>query len=165
MIFSAKQISPFLLCWMLVVSLNVYAEVAFPKIPELTVTPGKLCDKPSSRRYAESIAYCERDVIYQTKKLVIETYDNSFGYAIGKMNRVDFKIDLLIPLCVGGSNDQANLWPQHKSSFVITDPFEYLVCTKMSLGKLKQNNAVLIILEGKTHLDRVPQLIRQLKSL
>lgn len=154
------------LCLTAILSINlVCANENFPAGPELTVTPGKLCDKPNKYRYPENIAYCERDVVFQTKDYVIKTYDESFGYQIGKLNREDFKIDHLIPLCVGGSNDRANLWPQHKSVYAITDPLEPVVCAKMYQGKLKQSDAVLIMIEAKTHLERVPSLLKQVNSL
>ncbi len=165
---SAKIILNFLLALLIVSQATVNARVVgdvFPKGPELTITPGKLCDKPAKYRYAEKIAYCERDVSSETKEHVIANYDQSFGYQVGKMKREDFKVDHFIPLCVGGSNDRANLWPQHKSVYDITDPLEPIVCAKMYQGKLKQSEAVLLVVEAKTHLDRVSRIIKHINSL
>ncbi len=163
--FLFQSISKIMVGIFLAAATVVHAGDAFPKGPELTVTPGKLCDKPAKYRYAENVAYCERDVAYATKEYVINNYDQSFGYIIGKMKREDFKIDHLIPLCVGGSNDRANLWPQHKSVYAITDPLEPVVCAKMYQGKLKQSDAVLFVLEAKTHIDRVQSIIKHINSL
>lgn len=138
---------------------------AFPKNPELTVTPGKLCNKPSKYRYSENIPYCERDVTWQTKEYVINNYDRSFGYRVSQMKREEFKIDHLIPLCVGGANDTTNLWPQHKSVYAVTDPLEPVLCAKMYEGKLKQSDAVLLVIEAKTHLERVPEIINYVNGL
>lgn len=137
----------------------------FPKNPDLTETTGELCSNPSERRYPENIAYCERDVDSYTKKAIIAKYDTLFGYKIRTMDRMDFKIDHLIPLCAGGANTEKNLWPQHKSVYNITDPIEPLLCEKMKEGKLKQAEAVKIILQAKTNLDQVPALIKKLNSL
>ncbi len=137
----------------------------YPSMPDLAITVGKLCDKPVRKRYPEQIDYCERDVTYQTKEIVIAEYDQKDGYIISKLPRADFKIDHLIPLCVGGSNDITNLWPQHKSVYFITDPLEPALCEKMAQGRLKQADAVRIVIEGKTHLDRIPTLLSIVKKL
>lgn len=137
----------------------------FPKGPELSETPGKLCDQPSKVRYPEKIAYCDRDVSYETKEIIIHEYDQKFNYSIAKMPRGEFKIDHLIPLCAGGSNDTTNLWPQHKSVYAITDPLEPVICSKMAQGRLKQNDAVSLVIEAKTHLERTKKIIEYVSRL
>jgi len=137
----------------------------FPKSPILEETPGKLCSSPTAFRYPEQIAYCERNVDSYTKKAVIQKYDKLFGFSISSMNRLDFKIDHLIPLCAGGANSEDNLWPQHKSVYAITDPLEPVVCQKMLEGKLKQADAVKLIIQAKTNLDQVPAILKQVSSL
>lgn len=142
-----------------------YEEVGFPKTPNLDETPGKLCNHPSTRRYPEQISYCERSVDSYLKNAVIQKYDNLFGYHIGAMKRVEFKIDHLIPLCAGGANSEENLWPQHQSVYIITDPIEPLLCQKMKEGKLLQAEAIRLIIEAKTQLEKVPVLMKKLRSL
>ena len=137
----------------------------FPSTPNLEMTPGKVCDKPTGHRYAEQVAYCERDVTYETKEMLIKRYDHELGYRIESMNRAEFKIDHFIPLCVGGSNDPQNLWPQHKSIYEVTDPVEPLVCQKMLEGKLLQVNAIELIKRAKTELETVPEVLNELKAL
>ena len=137
----------------------------FPVGPNPQLTPGKLCDRPTAYRYAEHIAYCARDVTYETKDMLIHQYDRQLGYNIENLNRDDFKIDHYIPLCAGGSNDPSNLWPQHKSVYVITDPIEPLVCKKMSEGKLKQANAIQLIVRAKNSLNQVSAVMKILNSL
>ena len=78
---------------------------------------------------------------------------------------MDFKIDHLIPLCAGGANDEDNLWPQHKSVYNITDALEPVVCEKMAAGRLKQAEAVKLILQAKMHLDQVPSILKQIKRM
>lgn len=138
---------------------------SFPIGPNLSETPGKLCDNTTSHRYPENIKYCERNVDSYTKKAVIQKYDTLFGYTIESMNRNDFKIDHLIPLCAGGANATENLWPQHKSIYEITDPLEPLICQKMQEGKLLQADAVKFIIQAKTNLDQVPSIMQKVNSL
>ncbi len=137
----------------------------FPTGPELSETPGKLCDTPSKYRYPENIAYCDRDVSWETKEAIIHEYDEKFSYSIAKMPRGEFKIDHLIPLCAGGSNDVSNLWPQHKTVYIITDPLEPVICSKMAQGRLKQKDAVNLIIEAKTNLDRTKKIIDYVSRL
>lgn len=137
----------------------------FPTSPNTQLTPGKLCDQPSGYRYPEHIAYCERNVDYQTKEMLIKNYDKRLGYRIETMNRLDFKIDHFIPLCAGGSNDPVNLWPQHKSVYEITDPVEPLICQRMQEGKLSQTDAVKLIMRAKLDLNQVPAVMKILNSL
>jgi len=137
----------------------------FPTGPIKQLTPGKLCDQPAEYRYPEKIAYCERDVAPAVKYKLMADYDRMFSFHIETMPRSDFKIDHYIPLCVGGSNDVSNLWPQHKSVYTITDPLEEAVCEKMANGKLLQKDAVKLIVEAKNHLDEVPQILAQVHAM
>ena len=137
----------------------------YPVGPNPQLTPGKLCNSPTTYRYAEHIAYCERDVTYETKEHLIHQYDQQLGYHIENFNRDDFKIDHYIPLCAGGSNDVSNLWPQHKSVYEITDPVEPLVCKKMAEGKLKQADAIQLIVRAKNNLNQVGDVLKILNSL
>ena len=96
---------------------------------------------------------------------MIKQYDEQLGYKIESLQRGDFKIDHFIPLCAGGGNEMTNLWPQHKSVYEITDPIEPLVCKKMSLGKLKQADAIRLIVRAKMNLSQANDVIRILNSL
>lgn len=137
----------------------------YPIHPQDSVTTGALCDHPDSRRYAEGIAYCSRNVDSGTKKEIIRNYDATFKYKIQTMSRGDFKIDHLIPLCMGGANSVNNLWPQHKSVYTITDPLEAELCQKMSDGRLLQKDAVVIILKAKHNLGQVEEIRAQVRAL
>jgi hypothetical protein len=142
-----------------------FANDKYPQGPNDDLTPGKLCDKPTEFRYPEHVAYCSRKVDTNTKKAIIITYDDKLGYQIETMPRVQFKIDHLIPLCAGGSNDEDNLWPQHQTVYAITDPMEPAVCGKMAEGKLSQAHAVELVLRGKHNLDEVPEIMKEINSL
>lgn len=155
----------------LLLSLTLFSSLTFaygpgfPTTPNSQLTPGKLCDQPSGYRYPEHIAYCERNVTYDTKEILIKNYDKRLGYRIETMNRLDFKIDHFIPLCAGGSNDPVNLWPQHRSVYEVTDPVEPLLCQKMLEGKLSQADAVKLIMRAKMDLSQVPIVMKTLNSL
>lgn len=153
-----------LFAMMFVVSIGASAMEAFPKGPDQTLTPGDLCHRPDTYRYPERVAYCERNVSSDEKREIFSKYDQ-LGFRTRSMNRADFKIDHYIPLCAGGSNDESNLWPQHKTIYVITDDLEALICEKMSAGRLLQKDAVTIIVEAKNNLDRVPSIMARVRAL
>lgn len=138
---------------------------SFPIGPNPRLTPGKLCDRPRAYRYPERIAYCDRDVTYETKEFLIQKYDQELGYNIRGLTRTDFKIDHLIPLCAGGSNDESNLWPQHKSIYYVTDAVEPLICAKMMAGKLRQSDAVKLVMRAKANLKQVNDVINLLQKM
>ncbi len=146
---------------------DIYFEASnkFPTNPDPQMTPGKLCTKPSSHRYAENIAYCERDVSSGKKNQIIAAYDSELGFQIRQMNRGDFKIDHFIPLSIGGSNDVENLWPQHKSVYAYSDIIESELSNLMVDGKIKQKEAITVIKECKLNLSRCADLQKYLKSL
>lgn len=154
----------------IVLSLNILAfdislAADFPTSPSQQLTPGQLCRRPDSHRYPENIPYCDRDVSLEKKLKVIQAYDQQLGYRISQMPRELFKIDHYIPLCMGGSNDSTNLWPQHASVYHLTDPLEALICMKMQNGRLLQKDAVRLIIQAKQNLSSVPSIISQLQRL
>jgi hypothetical protein len=158
----------FLMTVFSIVGLQVSApamEGRFPRIPNLNETPGKICTDSTVVRYPEKIPYCARDVNVYMKEDVIAKYDHDLGYSVGTMNRGEFKIDHLIPLCAGGANDELNLWPQHSSVYNITDQIEPVACQKMAEGKLSQKDAVAMIIFAKTHLDQVNSVMAKLNKL
>lgn len=117
----------------------------FPQSPDLVETPGSLCERSGTRRYPEQVKYCERNVDSSLKKQLFLTYDAKFNYETAHMQRTLFKIDHLIPLCLGGSNEASNLWPQHVSIYTETDPLEPYLCGLLQEGKITQAAAVQII--------------------
>ncbi len=121
----------------------------FPTHPDLQMTPGALCDQPTELRYPEHIKYCARNVTNDEKAKVIAAYDSAFGYKVEQMPRQDFKIDHFIPLCMGGANTEANLWPQHKSVYVKSDPWEQQLCLQLAAGTITQADAVAKIKQWK----------------
>lgn len=148
----------------MLVSSAVFAG-GYPKGPDAQMTPGDLCHRPTELRYAEKIAYCKRNVDTSTKNQIIKAYDQNLGFGIGSMPRNKFKIDHFIPLCMGGSNEKENLWPQHESVYNLTDPLEQEACEKMAEGKLLQEEAVALIREAKLNLSKVAEVRKLIHDL
>jgi hypothetical protein len=137
----------------------------FPLGPNPEMTPGSLCERPSTKRYAEGIPYCSRDVDSDLKREIMEEYDRRFGYRVTQMDRKAFKIDHFIPLCMGGSNRADNLWPQHESVYALTDQIEQIGCEKMARGRLRQSDAVAWIREAKLDLTKAKQVLARVEAL
>jgi hypothetical protein len=153
----------------LLLSSSIFAGIEikaeYPKGPESSLTPGSLCDRPDSYRYPERIAYCERDRLDPAvKEDVFQEYRNN-GYGLNPSNRSQYKIDHLVPLCAGGSNQENNLWPQHMTIYSVTDPMESLGCEKLKLGKIKQADLVRRIIAAKKNMTLVPSTLSFLRSL
>lgn len=147
------------------VSFTAFAQQPFPRSPEPSMTPGSTCDNPTEFRYPEKIAYCKRNVETTLKRDIIKDYDVTFGYQISTMDRQLFKIDHYIPLCMGGSNERSNLWPQHRSVFELTDSLEQKLCEKMSQGSLKQAEAIELIKHAKNNLDEIEDILSEVDAL
>lgn len=140
------------------------AEEDYPPIPDSRLTPGALCTTPNYYRYAERIPYCERSVNGSTKQSIFQAYIN-LGFRISIKQRYNYKIDHLIPLCAGGSNDVENLWPEYVEVFSVVDPLEPAICQKMSMGRLKQKQAVDLILRAKRLPSEAAKIIEYVDSL
>jgi len=95
----------------------------------------------------------------------MKKYDQSLGYSVNRRDRREFKIDHYIPLCAGGSNEVANLWPQHQTIYQNTDPLEPLICEKMAKGVLFQREAVQFIKKAKADPFNASAVIAIVKAL
>lgn len=148
----------------LLVSFTVLAQ-DYPTKPDSSLTPGVLCEHADELRYPERIKYCERDVESDTKYEVIQDYNEKLGYQILPQQRRNFKIDHYIPLCMGGSNDKRNLWPQHKSIYQHTDELEMVACQKMASGRISQSRAVDVIKAAKEDYQDAHRYLKELNGL
>ncbi len=157
-----------LLALILVINSLAFAESKlrpYPQGPDTSVTPGDVCHNADEFRYPERIAYCNRSVDTKLKAEIIRDYDQNLGYNIRAMDRQKFKIDHFIPLCMGGSNERINLWPQHETVYKVTDPLEPALCEKMAQGKILQAEAMDLIRQAKLNLDQVPAILEKINSL
>lgn len=144
--------------------IEIPTEGKFPHKPHGESTPGSLCTNSNTYRYPEHVKYCERNVDKEQKRAIFVHYDKEYGYATTQMERSEFKIDHLIPLCLGGSNNSDNLWPQHKVIYENTDPLEPFLCETLAAGKIKQAEAVEILLEIKQRPFDAPEELRKLEA-
>ncbi|WP_408095746.1 hypothetical protein ACJVC5_11935 [Peredibacter sp. HCB2-198] len=138
----------------------------YPIRADRRLTPGKFCEPQlaTEYRYQEQIPYCERDVTTELKNEIFAAY-RKLGYTLNSANRSDYKIDHYIPLCLGGSNDRTNLWPQHVSIYNITDSIEALTCEKLQQNRINRRDAVTVLLTVKNDLSKAKEAMKYLRSL
>ncbi|NBX69547.1 MAG: hypothetical protein EBR01_11355, partial [Proteobacteria bacterium] len=63
-----------------------------------------------------------------------------------------------------GSNEDENLWPQHKTIYQQTDPIEPVLCELMSSGQMLQAKAISIIRQVKRNPETSGAVLRDLES-
>jgi hypothetical protein len=136
---------------------------ATPPRPLEELTPGSLCKHPT-RRFPGG-AICDRNVSPGLKRAVIRDYNQHLREKITDLNRADFKIDHFIPLCLGGSNEKTNLWPQHTSVFAVTDAIEASLCKAFRAGKIRKDQAINLIKSVKKNTSLEKQVWREIRSL
>lgn len=111
----------------------------------LTVPPthGHFCTENDpdfdGYRYKEQIPHCTRNVTTE-RKIDICLRD-------GVEDRTEFTVDHIIPLALGGSNDDSNLWCQHQS--IAVTPLEYQMFKELDAGTTTQEMAIETILNAK----------------
>ncbi len=143
---------------LLSLSSSTFAGNAYPRGPDTIQTPGSLCQTPDSHRYPEQIPYCARDVSWATKELIFVNY-RKLGFSLSG-ERDQYKIDHLIPLCAGGSNNENNLWPQYRTISERTDLLEQRGCEVLASGKLSQKEVIELLLKAKHDLKEVPAVLK-----
>lgn len=108
--------------------------------PDPRVTPGDVCkaNDPDfdGYVYSEKIAHCKRNFSEAKKASVARVY------GVPKANWSDYEFDHLIPLCVGGSNDVRNVWPEPIEHAHRKDVIEDKVCAALRAGTMTQKEAV-----------------------
>lgn len=121
---------------------------AYPVVPDPDLTRGHLCSPSdpdfSHYRYKQQIPYCERNVDYERRTQIYE------AYKIDHNCRKRFTIDHFIPLSIGGSNSDENLWPEHKNVKATRPYLEEEIFGAVQSGRMTQAEAVRIITEEKT---------------
>lgn len=147
------------------VSNSAFAADEYPDTPDRRLTPGQLCQNGKRVRYQETIVCCERAVSKTEKHEIMRTYDQQLGFQTTQLPRQDFKIDHFIPLCLGGSNHETNLWPQHKTIYVKTDPIEQITCDLLRKGSLSQARAIDFVTEAKLDPAKSEQVMTELRNL
>jgi hypothetical protein len=117
---------------------NVQGYLLYPPVK------GSLCYSSNPNfdgfRYNEQIAHCARAVSFERKDKICKRD--------GVWPRTsEYTVDHIIPLSLGGSNRNDNLWCQHKSINVTSQ--EYNAYTDLTDGRKTQTEAIFFILRLK----------------
>ncbi|TBR22751.1 hypothetical protein EPO15_07260 [bacterium] len=110
--------------------------------PDPDKTPGRLCttDDPDflEFRYPERIPYCKRHVTKEEKRRV------AAAYGIPESEWPNYEFDHLIPLGIGGSSLDENIWPQPRGDDEAEgkDKLELALYKALAAGTITQAEAV-----------------------
>ena len=109
-------------------------------IPDPVKTPGSLCTATDPNfdgfRYKEKIPHCARNVSNQEKDAI------ATAYGLPKSEYVNVEFDHYIPLSLGGSDAQDNIWPEpHPGSFE-KDKLEEQLFQQLTKGTITQAAAI-----------------------
>src|SRR3989344_8391636 len=128
--------------------LSINLAFSYPLTPDPEMTQGDLCtkDDPDFEKYEyqEKIPYCERNVSFSRREKI---YDE---YKIPSDCRHRYTIDHLIPLALGGSNADINLWPEHVLVKATRPQLEEELYLALKQGDINQEEAIDIIVRKKT---------------
>lgn len=137
-----RRLSTVLLC--LIFPLMAWT---YPLVPIDGMTPGEVCDVDNPDferfRYEERIPYCKRNVSKSQKTRIYEAYN------IPEECRGRYTIDHLIPLSIGGTNSELNLWPEHVLIKAERPDLEHDTFKLLAAGEITQEEAIETILEAK----------------
>ncbi|MEQ1665482.1 MAG: HNH endonuclease signature motif containing protein [Bdellovibrionales bacterium] len=118
-----------------------------PTRPDAHMTTGHLCNTSNPDfygfRYQQRIPLCKRHVLTPTKDKIFQQY----GVALE--NKRYYTIDHFVPLSIGGSNDEDNLWPEPKSVKRTRENLEMDIYEAVKKGLLSQEEAIQKIVEAK----------------
>ncbi|MCB0394357.1 MAG: HNH endonuclease [Bdellovibrionales bacterium] len=121
----------------------------FPIVPNSDWTFGSLCTQndPDFRGlyYKENIPRCFRSVSSSTKARI---YDR---YGVPPKCRSQYTIDHFVPLSMGGTNHEDNLWPEHKSVKETRMNLELDVYHMLQDGEVNQETAIQMVVEEKVN--------------
>ncbi len=108
--------------------------------PNDKLTPGHLCTVKDAdfdeHRYAEQIPHCARNVSRATRIKV------SAPYGVSEAQLADYQVDHLIPLALGGSNAEENLWPVPYDQARAKARFENSTYIELRDGNITQRQAI-----------------------
>ena len=114
-----------------------WADRAGPSRPDPALTPGKVATTDVREVCAteDNLSYSRRHraTSHELKSWVFREYgiEPPQGYA-----RTEWEIDHRIPLCLGGADEAANLWPQNRTTFPKKDRLEAHACREVCAGRL-----------------------------
>lgn len=137
------------MAWILCVMMMLpsFATADVPITPNPNQTVGDFCtvNDPDfvEFRYAEQIPYCVRKVDSSRRAKI---YDE---YGIPARCRYLYTIDHFVPLSMGGSNQNQNLWPEHRDIKATRQNLELETYVALRDGRMTWRQAVRIIRDAK----------------
>lgn len=132
---------------LLFLSLLLQKSYSYPLIPNEKTSPGHMCTINDTDfqeyRYRQNIVYCKRNLSFNKKTSIYNKY------GIDLSERDQYTIDHIIPLSIGGSNSELNLWPEHKNVKQSRPNLETCIFNLVKNDLIKQKIAVDFILKVK----------------
>jgi hypothetical protein len=118
------------------------ADLGWPTHPNPTLTPGKraatdireVCATEGNLSYSRR----HRATAPALKAWVFREYGIEPPQ---RPSRSEWEIDHLIPLCLGGADEAANLWPQNQATYREKDRLEAHACREVCAGRLSLSEA------------------------
>ena len=111
------------------------ADPSHPEVPNDALTPGAVASTNQHEvcAFGGSETYSQRHRItpVELKGWIFREYGMQPPQGA---ERRDWEIDHLVPLCLGGADEAANLWPQHRSSYRRKDALEAYGCREVCRG-------------------------------
>jgi hypothetical protein len=114
------------------------ADHPWPTYPNAALTPGKVAttDVREVCALEGNLSYSRRHraTAYDLKSWVFREY--GIEPPQGHAARAEWEIDHLVPLCLGGADEAANLWPQNRTTFRQKDQREAHACREVCAARL-----------------------------
>ncbi len=116
---------------------TVVSALAFETLPNKTLTGGSVRNDGQDVAATCGHAKQHRGPMYAARRDEVLT-----RYGLPPGTHPDYEIDHLIPLCLGGSDDLSNLWPQPRRSIEpiwnaeAKDRLERLLCDMVCAGQI-----------------------------
>ena len=99
-------------------------------VPDPLLTPGGVNPKAGLDVICRTNTKARRDVTRATRAKVLRDYNEP------PITTEDYELDHLVPLCLGGNNAAANLWPQPAPDYHVKDRLEFALCSYVCQGKV-----------------------------
>jgi hypothetical protein len=119
-------------------ALAAAADHRWPNYPNVALTPGKVATTDVREVCARdgSLSYSRRHRVTadDLKSWVFREY--GIAPPRGHLARAEWEIDHLVPLCLGGADEAANLWPQNRTTFRRKDQREAYACREVCAARL-----------------------------
>lgn len=98
---------------------------AYPEIPDDSLTPGAIATTSQAEvcAFGGSLSYSQahRQTSYQLKEWIFREYGME---PPDRTERGQWEVDHRVPLCLGGADVAANLWPQNAATYHDKDALE-----------------------------------------